>query len=193
MSYRVLDLGIVDFLKTYRIQKQLVEELKSNEGRETLIFCEHNPVFTLGRRARLENILADSQTIEKRGIQVFLTDRGGDVTYHGPGQIILYPILNLKRHRRDILWYLRKLEQTTIDLLAGYGIDAYRHEGFTGVWVDGKKIASVGIGISSWITYHGLALNVNTDLTYFSMIRPCNLDVEMTSMSEILEKNLVKV
>jgi len=190
MKYQAIDLGRIDFIKAYRLQKQIVEELKSNGGLDTLIFCEHNPVFTLGRRAKIENILIDNQTLKEKGIQVFWIDRGGDITYHGPGQVVVYPILNLKRYKKDIYWYLRKLEAITIDLLAKFAIPASRKQDYTGVWVDSKKIASIGIGVSNWITYHGLALNVNTDLDYFSMIRPCNLDVKMTSMSRILSRDL---
>ncbi len=138
MNFKVIDLGQVDFLKAYRLQKHLVNELRLNGGKDTLIFCEHNPVFTLGRQGRLENILISDTELEKQNLGVIKTDRGGDVTYHGPGQIVVYPVLNLKKHKKDIHWYLRSLEQIIIDLLARYKIPSHRNAGFTGVWVGSK-------------------------------------------------------
>ncbi|MFH1202226.1 MAG: lipoyl(octanoyl) transferase LipB [Candidatus Omnitrophota bacterium] len=189
MSIRVIDLGLIEFLKAHKIQKHLVDELKSNGWHDTLIICEHPPTITLGRKTRLENLLADEKTLKERKISVFRADRGGDVTYHGPGQIIAYPIFDLRRYKKDIHWFLRKLEEITIDFLWRYKISGERKKGFTGVWVGNKKIVSIGIGISNWITFHGLAINVKTNLEYFSLIKPCGLKVEMTSMEAISGKN----
>ncbi len=180
----IKDLGLIDYQKAYSIQKELVQEALDS-GRQTIIFCEHPTVITLGRLANKKNLLATRDVLNKKNIPVCQVDRGGDITLHTPGQLVIYPILNLVNYKKDLHWYLRKLEELTIDLLSDFGIVADRFTPNTGVWVGNNKIASIGIGVRRWVTYHGLALNVLTNLELFSMIRPCGLDVMMTSMSEV--------
>ncbi|MCK5260137.1 MAG: lipoyl(octanoyl) transferase LipB [Candidatus Omnitrophica bacterium] len=178
----VKDLGLVDYQRTYVLQEQLVDDLL-NGGPQTLLLCEHPDVLTLGRLADEKNMLIDGKELVKKGIDVHPIDRGGDITLHAPGQLVVYPILNLANFGKDLRRYLYRLEQVAIDLLGGFDIVASRFPGQTGVWTQGKKIASIGIGVRKWIAFHGLAINVNTDLNLFSMIRPCGLDVEMTSIA----------
>ena len=142
-------------------------------------------MITLGRNGQLANLLASDEALERAGISFFPTDRGGDVTYHGPGQLVGYPILDLKEWKRDVGAYVRAIEQTIIDTLADYGIAAGRIPKLTGVWVDGRKIAAIGVHISRWVTSHGFALNVSTDLTYFQYIVPCGLTKPVTSMAAL--------
>src|SRR5262249_44728299 len=142
---------------------------------DQLLLLEHPHVITLGRNGSLDNLLADDQVLDRAGVAYFPTDRGGDITYHGPGQLVGYPILDLNDWKRDVHAYVRAIEQTIIDTLADYGIVAGRITGLTGVWVDGRKIAAIGVHISRWVTSHGFALNVATDLSYFQYIVPCGL------------------
>lgn len=155
-----------------------------------MIFCQHPHTITLGRLAKEENILADKELLKQKGVKIFFTDRGGDVTYHGPGQLVIYPIFNLARHGKDLKKFLNQLEQVVIDFLQNFGIKGIRNKGFTGAWVEDKKIASIGIGVKKWITFHGVAININTDLEYFSLIRPCGLNKEMTSLRQILGRKI---
>ena len=182
---RIDDIGIVDYLLAYERQKDAVQSVIAG-GTNTLIICEHPPVFTLGRLATEENILLSKDAIEKKGIRILRIDRGGEVTFHGPGQIVAYPIFQLNHFGKDLRLYMAKLEQVTIDLLQHFGIVANRIEGQRGIWAGKKKIASIGIGVRKWVSFHGMAVNVNTDLNFFSMIKPCGLNVEMTSMAELL-------
>lgn len=189
MRCHVIDLGLIDFLQAYRVQQQTI--LKAFQQREnTLILCEHPSIFTLGRLAQENFFLTDPAAIRQQGISVVRTDRGGEVTFHGPGQLIAYPIFCLPVSLRDLKRFLYKLEEVVIDLLGYFGIVANRLEGYTGVWVKERKIASVGIGVKKWVTYHGLGLNVSTDLRSFSLIKPCGLDVAMTSMNEELKSDI---
>lgn len=181
---RFTDLGLIDYDQAYRLQKQAVEAVLS-DGEDRLLICEHPPVFTLGRLASENHFLAGQEFLQKKGFQIRHIDRGGEVTLHAPGQIVAYPILDLKRQGSDLRRYLFRLEQVAIDFLKGFDIMSERNEGKTGAWVGTKKIASVGIGVKKWISFHGLAVNVNTDLNLFSYIRPCGLDVMMTSVQKI--------
>jgi lipoate-protein ligase B len=184
-----IDLGLADFRKVWRFQKDLVAHRKYHGGNDILIFCEHKPVVTLGRRTKKENILLDSTNIKKMGIDVVKIDRGGDVTFHVPGQLVAYPIFDLKKKNRDIGLFLEKLEKVVINTLLFYNIKAHTKGKIRGVWVEDKKVCSLGIGISGWISYHGLAVNINNDLSYFSFIKPCGLNIdEMTSLVKILGK-----
>ena len=168
-------------------QQRLVEQRKQGNGLDTLIFVEHPHVVTLGRNAREEHVLASEEILSRTGIERFETDRGGDVTYHGPGQIVGYPIIDLREWRRDVRAYFKGVEQSLIDALALFGIPAERipQAGYEGVWVDGAKIAAIGIHISRWITSHGFALNVDTDLTYFQYIVPCGLTKPVCSLRSL--------
>lgn len=162
-----------------------------------LLFCEHDPVFTLGKSGQMENLLVNNQYLKERGISFFKTNRGGDITYHGPGQIVGYPILDLERLKPDIVWYMRSLEEVIIRTLSDYGLSCERSEGETGVWMDAqiphkaRKICAMGVRTSRWITMHGFALNVNTDLQYFQLIIPCGIqNKQVTSLQKELGREV---
>ena len=181
---KVLDLGRTDFSDAYRLQRERADKLALGACEDTLIITEHNPITTIGRTGSQQNIL-------KRVIDVIHADRGGDVTYHGPGQLIAYPIFKLENESRDIHRFLEFLEEIGSAFLAQYGIFTENRPGLRGVWVDGKKIGSIGIGVKRWVTYHGLAMNINTDLTPFSFIRPCGIEgVEITSLKSLLQREI---
>ncbi len=157
----------------------------------TLITCEHPHVITLSRRSERKNILVDEAELKKCGVGICFADRGGDVTYHGPGQIVLYPIFDLRQYKKDLHLYLRNLEQVVIDTLRdNFGLNAHRRYKATGVWVGPYKVASIGIGVRNWVTYHGLSLNVKTDKKYFSFIRSCGMDVEMASINDFFDDDV---
>ena len=179
----VRDLGLINYDAAYEIQKESVARVLAG-GAQVLLLCEHPAVITLGRMSQEANIL-NEEAITRQGIQVIPIDRGGDVTLHAPGQLVAYPILNLAQSNRDLRLYMHKLEQVTIALLKGFGIVASRISGKTGVFVGPDKLASLGIGVRKWVTYHGLGINVNTDLKLFELIKPCGLDVRMTSLARI--------
>ena len=181
----VLDLGRLDYADALAAQQRLVAERKEGLTCDHLLLVEHPHVITLGRNGRMENLLASDDVLSRAGISFFPTDRGGDVTYHGPGQLVGYPILDLREWRRDVGAYVRALEQSIIDTLADYGITAGRIPGLTGVWVGERKIAAIGVHISRWVTSHGFALNVTTDLSYFQYIVPCGLTRPVTSMAAL--------
>jgi lipoyl(octanoyl) transferase len=155
---------------------------------DVLLLVEHDPVVTLGRSSKEAHLLASPALLAARGVELFEVERGGDVTFHGPGQLVGYPIIDLKRHRRDLHWYLRQVEESLIRALGGYGIVGSRSAGYTGVWVDDRKIASIGVHARDWVTWHGFALNVTTDLSYFDLIVPCGIaQVTMTSITRELD------
>ncbi len=181
----VRDLGRVGYADAFALQRELVEERKRGGIPDQLIFVEHPHVITLGRNGRMENLLASETVLRRAGIEFHPTDRGGDITYHGPGQIVGYPIFDLREWKRDVVAYVRAIEQVMIDALAEFGIEAGRQQGCTGVWVDGKKVAAIGVHVSRWITSHGFALNQSTDLSYFQYIVPCGLTKPVTSMREV--------
>jgi lipoate-protein ligase B len=165
-----------------------VRKRKNNELPDCLLFLEYPPTITLGRSGKREHLLAAASDLESKSVGYYETDRGGDITYHGPGQMIAYPILDLKRLRRDIDWYLRSLEGCIIETLVDFGIQSERVAGATGVWIGDEKIAAIGVRTSQWVTSHGIALNVNTDLDYFGLIVPCGLRSRgVTSLSRLLE------
>jgi lipoyl(octanoyl) transferase len=180
--------GLVAYAEALELQQQLVARRRAGEIGDTLLLLEHPHVITLGTAARRDNILIGADEERLLGIDVFETGRGGDVTYHGPGQLVGYPILDLKPDRCDLHRYVRDLEQLLIDTLATFGIAAGRKPGLTGVWVEDAKIAAIGVRVSSgWITSHGFALNVTTDLSYFGSIVPCGIrDYGVTSMQRVL-------
>jgi len=187
----IIDLGLIDYQEAYKIQKEFVRRRRLGEIEDSIIVAEHNSVFTIGSRGSKENIRVSKDFLERLGIWVLDVDRGGDITFHGPGQILVYPILDLRHRGKDLHRYLRDLESVVIGLLNEYGITGSRIKGKTGVWVSGKKIASIGIAASDWVTYHGLSLNVKVDLSYFSMIYPCGMkDAEITSMKTILGRDM---
>ncbi|MBM3907355.1 MAG: lipoyl(octanoyl) transferase LipB [Gemmatimonadetes bacterium] len=154
---------------------------------DLLLLVQHPPVITLGRSTKDGNLLATGELLAARGVELFEVERGGDVTFHGPGQLVGYPIVNLEQHTRDLHWYLRQLEEVLIQALGAFGITGGRTPGKTGVWVGGRKIASIGVHARQWVTWHGFALNVSTDLSYFDLMVPCGIqDVVMTSVEREL-------
>jgi len=179
------DLGRMRYGDALAIQKELVEQRKQGLVPDQLLFVEHPHVITQGRNGRAENLLAGEAALRSAGIDYHATDRGGDITYHGPGQIVGYPILDLREWKRDVGAYMRAIEQVIISTLAQFEIIAGRVPGCTGVWVDGKKVAAIGVHISRWVTSHGFALNHTTDLRYFQYIVPCGLTKPVTSMQEL--------
>ena len=182
-------LGRIDYGAAVRLQDECARRLKDGAGGEQFLLLEHPPVITLGRNARPEDVLIDPVLLRARGIAVERCDRGGQVTYHGPGQLVGYPVLDLSPDRRDVALYLRDLEEVLIRTLARFGIEAGRVAGLTGVWVGLEKIASIGVHLSRWVTTHGFALNVTTDLDAFSLIVPCGIRARgITSMERILGK-----
>jgi len=182
---QVRELGRIGYGPALELQQELIAGRKQGAVPDQLLLLEHPHVITLGRNGHLENLLASEEIMERAGISFFPTDRGGDVTYHGPGQLVAYPILDLREWKRDVGAYVRAVEQTIIDTLADYSIEAGRIPKLTGVWVGDRKIAAIGVHISRWVTSHGLALNVATDLTYFQYIVPCGLTKPVTSMAQL--------
>src|SRR5688500_6876827 len=181
-SLEVHDLGRMGYAETFELQRTLVEQRKQSDIPNQLLFVEHPHVITLGRNGQMKNLLAGEEILRRAGIEFHETDRGGDITYHGPGQIVGYPIFDLREWKRDVGKYVRTMEHAIIDTLAEFSIEAGRVEKATGVWVRGAKIAAIGVHISRWVTSHGFALNVNTDLRYFQYIVPCGLSKPVTSM-----------
>lgn len=183
--------GVVTYSDGLRMQEQAVERLRAGDGLEQLFLIEHPHVFTLGRGANSNNILASREQLLSHSIEVHETGRGGDVTYHGPGQLVGYPIINLKPDRCDVHRYVRDIEEVLIRTIADFGVTGERIKGLTGVWVGNEKIAAIGVRIARWITSHGFALNVNTDLSYFQMIVPCGItDKGVTSLSRLLGRQM---
>jgi lipoyl(octanoyl) transferase len=180
-------LGLVEYQEAWALQRRLAEACRER-GELHLLLLEHPPTYTLGARGKQEHLLLSEAALARLGASVHCVDRGGDITFHGPGQLVGYPILDLRRWNQGPLWYVRSLEAVLIDALASFGIDAARMPGRPGVWAGRAKIASIGVHISRGITSHGFALNVDPDLTFFSHIVPCGLpDVSMTSMAEALQ------
>ena len=178
-------LGRIDYASALQLQQQLAADRKQGLVPDQLLLLEHPHVITLGRNGHMENLLADDDILARAGISFYPTDRGGDVTYHGPGQLVGYPILDLRDWKRDVGAYVRAVEETIILTLAEYGIEGGRIPKLTGVWVGERKIAAIGVHLSRWVTSHGFALNVNTDLSYFQYIVPCGLTRPVTSMAAL--------
>jgi lipoyl(octanoyl) transferase len=176
------DLGCIRYADAFALQQQFVERRKRGEIPDQLLIVEHPHVVTMGRTSHDENLLCTPELLDRAGIEFHHTDRGGDVTYHGPGQIVGYPVVDLREWKRDVMAYVRALEQVLIDALAEFGVAAGRETGCTGVWTEQGKIAAIGVHISRWITSHGFALNVDTDLNYFRYIVPCGLTKPVTSL-----------
>ena len=179
------ELGRTDYGQALELQRQLIAERRQGLIPDQLLLLEHPHVITMGRNGKAANLLASDEVLSRAGIAFYPTDRGGDVTYHGPGQLVGYPIIDLREWQRDVGAYVRGVEQTIIDTLADYGISAGRIPKLTGVWVDDCKIAAIGVHIGRWVTSHGFALNVSTDLSYFQYIVPCGLTKPVTSMAAL--------
>lgn len=188
----IIDIDRIGYTEAFDLQKKLVDARGRDEVQDTFILLQHNPVFTANRESTFKNILAPDAVLAEHGIEVCRTDRGGDVTYHGPGQITGYIILDLKRHGRDLHAYIRKVEQLLIDTLSRYGIASGRDPKHPGVWVGREKIAAIGIAVKSgWITMHGFALNVQPDMKHYQMIIACGIaDKGVTSMSAVLGRQV---
>ncbi|HYI94569.1 MAG TPA: lipoyl(octanoyl) transferase LipB [Bryobacteraceae bacterium] len=183
--FEVRDCGRLAYGQAFALQRELVEQRKRGEIPDQLLFVEHPHVITLGRNGHSENLLASEHVLRSSGIQFEETDRGGDITYHGPGQIVGYPIFDLRDWKRDVTAYVRAIEQAIMDTLFGFGIESRREPGATGVWTDKGKICAIGIHISRWVTSHGFALNHTTDLSYFQYIVPCGLSKPVTSIEAL--------
>jgi lipoyl(octanoyl) transferase len=184
-------LGTVGYEEAHALQKELQAKRIAGEIGDTVLMLEHYPVLTLGRSAREAHVLASRETLAARGVTTHEVGRGGDVTYHGPGQLVAYPIIDLKPDRRDVRKYVWSLEETMIRTCADFGLDASRIEGLNGTWIGDRKVGAVGVRISRWVTMHGLAINANTDLSHFELIVPCGIqDKEVTSISRELGRQV---
>lgn len=203
----MVDLGLVAYQPAFDLQLQLVAARKSGAVPDVLLLCEHPHVITMGRNGKQEHLLASSHLLKQMGVEFRPSDRGGDITYHGPGQIVGYPILNLAAIRRDVGWYVRQLEEAMIRATAEFGIVAGRKAGMAGVWADNssaaandtadpaasEKLAAIGVHLSRWVTSHGFAYNVSTDLRYFDLIVPCGIrDKRATSLERLLGRVVLR-
>ncbi|MBI5094796.1 MAG: lipoyl(octanoyl) transferase LipB [Candidatus Hydrogenedentes bacterium] len=177
----------VPYQQAFDMQRARCGEIEAGRAGNLLMLLEHPPVFTLGRRSDPNNILLNASQLREKGIELHYVDRGGDVTYHGPGQLVAYPILDLSQWRLSIRWYLRSLEEVLVRLVARYDLPGERLDGFSGVWVRGAKVAAIGVGIHNWVTFHGIALNVAPNMTHFTHIIPCGItDKPVTSLRQLL-------
>ena len=191
----ITDLGLISWSEAFALQKRVVEARKAGEIADVFLLCEHPHVITLGRSANRANLLASEHVLRQKGVELQSTNRGGDITYHGPGQIVGYPILNLAAIKRDVGWYVRALEEAMIRAAADFGVSAFRISGKTGIWVKAggseEKLAAIGVHISRWVTSHGFAFNVATDLRYFDLIIPCGIaDRKATSLEKLLARSV---
>jgi lipoyl(octanoyl) transferase len=187
----MVDLGLMGYAEAWALQKRVVAARKTGAIEDVLLLCEHPHVITQGRNGKREHLLASEHVLRQKGVEFYSTDRGGDITYHGPGQIVGYPILNLGAIRRDVVWYVRMLEEAMIRATWEFGITAERVAGKTGIWAGDsgaeEKVAAIGVHISRWVTSHGFAYNVATDLRYFDLIVPCGIaDRKATSLEKLL-------
>jgi lipoyl(octanoyl) transferase len=190
-----VDLGLIGYAEAFALQSRIVAARKAGALADVLLFCEHRPVITLGRNGKRENLLASERVLEQKSVEFYESDRGGDITYHGPGQIVGYPIIDLGAIRRDVHWYVRMLEEVMIRASAEFGISAFRVAGKTGIWVargaSEEKLAAIGVHLSRWVTSHGFAYNVATDLRNFELIVPCGIaDCKATSLEKLLERRV---
>lgn len=184
-------LGTIDYQSAYDLQRKLWRRILNRQSENMLLLLEHPPTLTLGKSGKLENLLVKPEELAARGISLFFTDRGGDITYHGPGQLVAYPILRLQDYGKDIHQYIYNLQETAIRTLCDYSISARRDKQHIGVWVGGEKIAAIGVAVHRWVTMHGLALNVNPALQHFNIINPCGItDKGVTSMSKLLSRKI---
>ncbi|MFM8567935.1 MAG: lipoyl(octanoyl) transferase LipB [Gemmatimonadota bacterium] len=186
----VLDLGLREYAEALSFQRDLAAaRLAGRVAHDVLVLVEHPPVITLGRSSKAAHLLASPEALAARGVALHEVERGGDVTFHGPGQLVGYPIVDLTGHKQDLHWYLRQVEEVLIQAVGALGVPAERNPGKTGVWTGGRKLASIGVHARQWVTWHGCALNVTTDLRYFDLMVPCGIaDVEMTSVAAALRQ-----
>ena len=187
----VYQLGLITYSEAYHLQRQLLCQRVNNEIADTLLLLEHPPTITIGKSGKLENVLASQAQLAEAGVSLFFVDRGGDVTYHGPGQLVAYPIIDLRQRGRDVHQYLRDLEEVIIRTLNDFSITASRDRSHAGVWVRNEEIAAIGLRVSKWVSMHGFALNVNIDLEQFSLINPCGFnDRQAVSISSLLSQDV---
>jgi lipoyl(octanoyl) transferase len=203
-SCSIIDVGLIGYAKAWELQKRLVAARKSGSIEDVLLLCEHPHVITLGRNGKREHLLASEQVLRQKGVEFHSSDRGGDITYHGPGQLVGYPILNLSAIRKDVVWYVRMLEEVMIRATAEFGIRSERVTGKTGIWVRGasdsnvpsvteEKLGAIGVHLSRWVTSHGFAYNMSTDLRYFDLIVPCGIaGRKATSLEKILGRSVTR-
>lgn len=193
-TYRVFDysdLGFIDYKEAWDLQKNIFERRTKSEINDTFFMLEHPHTYTLGKVAEKENLISNDAQLKELGISVYEIDRGGDITYHGPGQIVGYPIIKLSDWKEDTHEYLRGLEEIIMNVCSDYGLTTQRNPKYTGVWIDNRKIAAIGIKVSRWVTMHGFAFNINTDLNYFGGIIPCGIrDKEVTSLKNELGREV---
>jgi lipoate-protein ligase B len=191
MQLIVYHLGIVGYSDAYGLQRDIRRRVIDNESEDTLLLLEHPPTITVGKSGKMENILASKTELARKGVSLFFVDRGGDVTYHGPGQLVAYPIIDLRKRGEDAHKYVADLEEVVIRTLNDFSIRGSRYATHAGVWVENDEIAAIGISLSKWVTMHGIALNVNVDLKSFSLINPCGFtDREAASMSSLLSRDI---
>jgi lipoyl(octanoyl) transferase len=187
----LLDLGALGYLECWARQKEIVAKIQADESPETLVFVEHPAVYTLGASFHESNFLFDRDEYARRGVDIQSTDRGGDITYHGPNQLVIYPLFDIRRHGKDLHKWLRDLEETIIQVAQAYGLEGKRSPVNTGVWVGVNKVAAIGIKVSRWVSLHGIALNCNNDLTPFEWIVPCGIEgYGVTSLSKELGRDV---
>ncbi|HXR33984.1 MAG TPA: lipoyl(octanoyl) transferase LipB [Verrucomicrobiae bacterium] len=198
-SLLISDLGLISYADAYALQQRLAAARKAGALQDVLLLCEHPHVITLGRNAKRENLLVSEDVLRQKGVELHATNRGGDITYHGPGQIVGYPILNLGAIKRDVGWYVRTLEDAMINVSGDFGVTAFRVKGKTGIWVQvgeraeamEEKLGAIGVHISRWVTTHGFAYNVSTDLRFFDLIIPCGIaGRKATSLEKLLSRNV---
>ena len=182
-TLKYCDLGFIDYEEAWLLQKIIFDKRIKGEIEDVLLLLEHPNTYTLGKVAKREHLIGNEEYLKENNFSVYDIDRGGDITYHGPGQIVGYPIINLDEWKRDTHLYLRSLEETIMQVCAGYGLKTERNEKYTGVWIEERKIAAIGIKVSRWVTMHGFAFNINTDLSFFNGIIPCGIkDKDVTSL-----------
>ena len=182
---KIIDLGFLDYKNSWNYQKELQKKVLIGDCSDSIIFVEHDSVYTFGKNSDKSNLLVSKDS----KIKIYETERGGEITYHGPGQLVCYPILNLKNFKQSVTWYMRALEEVIIETLKLFNIKAKRKDGLTGVWVKDEKIGAQGVRMTKWVTMHGFALNVNTDLRFFNDIIPCGIkDFGVTSIEKIIGK-----
>jgi lipoate-protein ligase B len=185
----LINIDLIEYERAWDFQRELVAAKATSELPDILMLLEHTPVITLGRRGNRQYIRASPEALTAEGINIYHVERGGEVTYHGPGQIVGYPILNLRNWRRDISWYIFNLEEVLIRTLGDFGIEATRNRLNRGAWVGESKIGSIGVAITRWVTYHGFSLNISPNMNHYSLITPCGLDgIEVISLRELLGK-----
>lgn len=185
------DLGLISYQKAWNLQKELILKRQKDLIPDTVLLCQHPPVYTLGKGGKQEHLLADRNLLNRLGAEYVPIDRGGDITFHGPGQLVVYPILKLRDLGVDLHQYLRGLEECSIQTLSQYGVQAGREKGLTGVWVNGAKIAAIGVRLSRWVSMHGIAVNINTEMRYFKHIVPCGIASKpVTSLENLLGRRV---